>query len=447
MKTSLPRETAAAILAGIDLDRDLDPRRAVTDRRQPVHTVYGGAHLFHADTVAKLGAIALRSFNTYAAAPSDLADVLGIPEAGELAHAVHDRVMRKLRTEPVEDYRIDFEDGYGFRADDEEDRDAQRCAGELARGMRDQALPPFVGFRVKPFGGPTARRGLRTLDIFLTALAEQADSRLPDNFVIALPKVDRVESVLAFIEAISTLETTCGFDPGSITVELMVETPRAIIGHDGCCALPGLVEAAAGRCVAAHFGAYDYTAACDVTAAHQSLHHDACVFARNMMQAALSGSGVNLVDGATNILPIEPHRAAKGSPPLTDEQRLTNRTAVHDAWKLSCGNIRRSLAAGFYQGWDLHPAQLPIRYAATYCFFLQGLPEASRRLGRFIEQAAQATRVGNVFDDAATGQGLVNFFLRAIDCGAIAEDALQDIGLSAEELRSRSFMMIAQQRQ
>jgi len=414
--------------------------------RQPVHTVYGGAHLFRADVALKLGSIALRTVEEYAPTPEDLAGILGLDAPSPLVRIVHERITDKLRREPIEDFRIDFEDGYGFRTDEEEDRHALACADELARGMEEGALPPFIGFRVKSFRAETRRRSLRTLDGLLTRLAEQTGGRLPDNFLITLPKVDEEEDVKSFSEAIGLIEEKCGFRRDSIAIEIMVETPRAIIGPDGRCPLMRLVEAAGDRCVAAHFGAYDYTAALQVTASCQSLHHPACDFARQVMQAALAPADIRLSDGATNVLPIGPHRADGDGPPLTDEQQLANRRAIHRAWKLSYDNIRRSLAAGFYQGWDLHPAQIPVRYAATYSFVLEGLVEASARLKRFIEQAAQASRTGNVFDDAATGQGLLNFFLLALNCGAIDEEQLLATGLTSRELRSRSFMSIVEGR-
>ncbi|MBD0326542.1 MAG: phosphoenolpyruvate kinase, partial [Pyrinomonadaceae bacterium] len=95
-----------------------------------------------------------------------------------------------------------------------------------------------------------------------------------------------------------------------------------------------------------------------------------------------------------------------------------------------------------------HPAQLPTRYAAVYSFFLESLDAASERLRNFVEKAAKATLVGDVFDDAATGQGLLNYFLRALNCGAIKEDeALQLSGLTPAELRSGSFVKILSHRQ
>jgi hypothetical protein len=230
-------------------------------------------------------------------------------------------------------------------------------------------------------------------------------------------------------------------------MELMVETPASIIGPRGEIALPGLVKAARGRCVAAHFGAYDYTASCEITAAHQHLAHPACDFARHVMQVALAGSGVWLSDGASNVLPVAPHRARPGGAPLSPQQAEDNRRAVVGAWRLKYEHVRRALASGYYQGWDLHPAELPVRYAATYAFFLEGVEATAARLRSFIERAAQATVAGTVFDDAATGQGLLRFFLRAVSAGAMTEgEAAERTGLTPDELRGRSFPAIVARR-
>jgi hypothetical protein len=227
----------------------------------------------------------------------------------------------------------------------------------------------------------------------------------------------------------------------------MIETTQAILDLTGTSNLSLLAFAGRGRCVAAHFGTYDYTAACGITAEHQSMTHPACDFAKHMMQVAYAGTGIWLSDGATNVLPVPPHRAAKDGPPLTPAQVEENRAVVHRAWKLHAGHVRHSLVGGFYQGWDLHPAQLVTRYAALYAFFLEGLDTASDRLHNFVQKAAQATLVGEVFDDAATGQGLLNYFLRAVNCGAITEEeALERSGLTLEELRGRSFVKILERR-
>ncbi len=164
-----------------------------------------------------------------------------------------------------------------------------------------------------------------------------------------------------------------------------------------------------------------------------------------MMQVSLAGTGIWLSDGATNVMPVPVHAAAPGGPPLTAEQKEENRRAVHRAWALEFAHIQHSLTNGYYQGWDLHPAQLPARYAAVYAFFLENLEASSERLRNFVKKSAQATLVGEVFDDAATGQGLLNYFLRAINCGAITEaEALPLTGLTPEELRLASFVKIIQ---
>jgi hypothetical protein len=233
---------------------------------------------------------------------------------------------------------------------------------------------------------------------------------------------------------------------GSLRLEIMIETPQSILGERGQIHVLRLVEAGRGRCVAAHFGTYDYTASLQITAAHQHMAHPACDFAKHVMQASLAGTGVWISDGATNVLPVGVHRAAEGKT-LDPRQAAENRAAVHAAWRLHYGHVRRSLEAAFYQGWDLHPAQLPTRYAALYTFFLEGLDAASARLRNFVEKAGQATLVGEVFDDAATGQGLLNYFLRAWSCGAITEaEAVEKSGLTLEELASRSFAKILKAR-
>jgi hypothetical protein len=167
-----------------------------------------------------------------------------------------------------------------------------------------------------------------------------------------------------------------------------------------------------------------------------------------MMQVSFAGTGIWLSDGATNIMPVAPHRFSEGGPPLSPEQIAENRTVVHRAWKLHYDHIQHSLVGGFYQGWDLHPAQFPTRYAAVYSFFLESLDAASERLKNFVEKAAKATLVGDVFDDAATGQGLLNFFLRAVNSGALTgEEAVERSGLTLAELRSGSFLKILSNRQ
>jgi citrate lyase beta subunit len=415
----------------------------MTSQRQPIHTVYGGAHLFKADTAARLGATALRVLQEYAPDAATLAAVLGIaPEAAERVHA---RVTEKLGREPVEDFRLDFEDGYGNRPDDEEDGHAESAAVEVAAGAKNGTLPPFVGIRIKNLGDELRERALRTTQLFMARLLKETGGQLPPNFVVTLPKITQSSQVGLLVAAFAKIEVIHRLPPGTLRLELMVETPQSIFDERGAVALPALVKEGRGRIVAAHFGTYDYTASLGITAAHQHMRHQVCDFARGVMQVALAGTDVWLSDGATNVLPVAIHRAA--GQPLTPAQIDENQQAVHRAWRLHHDDIRHSLANAFYQGWDLHPAQLVTRYAAVYGFFLESLDAASERLLNFIAKAAQATLVGKVFDDAATGQGLLNFFLRALNCGAVKEEEIGALtGLTLEELRSGSFVKIVKGR-
>src|SRR5690349_4584957 len=97
MPTTLSQDTLSTLrttLTRANAERVQGPRPDML-RRQPVHTVYGGAHLFQADTAKKLGELALRSLERYAPKPDVLAKAMGFPEA--LAERVHERVVAKLR--------------------------------------------------------------------------------------------------------------------------------------------------------------------------------------------------------------------------------------------------------------------------------------------------------------------------------------------------------------
>jgi citrate lyase beta subunit len=419
-----------------------------SNRRQAVQTVYGGAHLFKADSARKLGDVALRSLDEYAPDAKTLASALGLEIDAKLAQKIYDRIVEKLGREPVEDFRLDFEDGYGNRPDEEEDRHAHLAAVEVARGLREKSLPPFIGIRLKPLNEDLRLRSVRTLDIFITSLAVETNQTLPENFVITVPKVQIPQQVRAAVSLFEKLERKTGLAQNSLKIELMIETPQSIINERGEVALHSLVDAADGRCGSIHFGVYDYTASCGITAAYQTMGHPACDFARQMMLVSMAGTGIQLSDGATNILPVGPHRpaAAGQDRQLTSAQLRENREAVHAAWRLAFNDNLHSLRTGFYQGWDLHPAQFVARYAALYLFFIDGLESAANRLKAFVEKAALASLYGDVFDDAATGQGLLNFFLRGVACGAITEDEALATGLTLEEFRSRSFLKILQAR-
>jgi citrate lyase beta subunit len=455
MRTTLPSAALTDVLARLG-----DGNRAFTRRypgeslrRQPVHTVYGGAHLFRADTARRMGAIALRALDEHAPSCTALARALGMPGAEGLpdgvaleaalarspdslraeapalwlASAVYDRVRAKLLREPVEDYHLDFEDGFGDRPHAEEDATAAAAAGEVARGLREGTLPPALGIRIKSMSEDTKARAARTLDIFVSTVLAQGGA-LPPEFVVTLPKVTIPDQVTALVALLRLLETANGLAEGSIALELMIESPQAFLTGDGRTSLPGLLAAAEGRCRGVHLGVYDYTAAANITAQHQGADHPACEFARHLIQLAVAGTGASVADGPTTLIPVG------------------TTAVVHHAWRQSYRAIQRALIGGFYQGWDLHPAQLPVRYAACYAFFLGGAAAAGERLGNFIRKAGQATLVGNVFDDAATGQGLLNFFLRALNCGAVTLPEVEATGLTLDEIQGRSFLRIVEDR-
>lgn len=481
MKLSLNQSHIDGALAKLKDSKNgcLDAPSWEATARQPVHTVYGGAHLFKAETAQKFGAIALKSLDEYAPDFVRLASALQLPgyeklpgsstEIEELivAHekqdadhendesayedesfrlyTIYTRVRKKLLSEPVEDYRIDFEDGYGARRDSEEDGHCLNAAIEVARGMQSGTLPPFLGIRIKSLSSTRAARAFRTLDLFITSLLEKTGGVLPANFVVTLPKVTFAHQVACLASAMEALECVHKLPPSSLKIELMVETAAAIVNEVGQIALPILVKAGAGRVTAVHFGAYDYTSSVGIVANRQSMRHPACDFARHIMQVSLAGSGVFLSDGATNIMPIGPHKKSE-SGTLSASQLAENTDFVQRAWRTSFDHISHSLSSGIYQGWDLHPAQLPVRYAAIYDFFLAGLSQTSRRLRGFLDKAAQASLVGDVFDDEATGQGLLNYFLRGIACGALTESEIRRSGFSLDELKTRSFEKIVQSR-
>ena len=403
--------------------------------RQPIHVVYGGAQRFRADTARKFGVLALETLRTSAPDARTLTQITGVPEA------VYGRVISKLEREPVEDFRIDFEDGYGSRSDSEEDEHARQAAAELVRAMSSGSLPPFIGIRIKALTNVLAARAARTLEIFIEAAIRHSGT-LPPNFTVTLPKVTISEQVAALDDLLCELEHRFSLEQRSILVELMVETPQIVVDKKGVCAIPAMIEAAEGRCRGIHFGPYDYTSSLNIASPDQSLSHPACEFARQLMIASAAATGVTVSDGPTKRLPLPVHRGAE----VTEEQREENKTAVYRGMTAHCADIRRALRDGIYQGWDLHPAQLPTRYAATYAFFLEGLDEAVTRLRNFLNDAQQVTLSGNLFDDAASGQGLLNFFLRGYSCGALDEADVARTGLTMDDVRERSFMRILERR-
>ena len=399
-------------LAG--LADDLDDRLAGVDERlrssypgergvrQPVHTVYVPADRFDAKTIASWGEQARAALGRYGASAGELADGIGLDLA--LVKDVLDRVRAKLAAEPIEDLRIDFEDGYGNRPDDEEDAAVLAAAAALREVLDGPGpKPAFYGIRFKSFEAPTRRRGLRTLGLFVSALGN-----LGGGFVVTLPKVTAVEQVSAMVSACAALESSLGLSEGSLRFEIQVETPQSILGADGTALVARMIHASAGRCSGLHYGTYDYSAACGIAAEYQSMEHPAADHAKAVMQVAAAGTGVLLSDGSTNVIPV-------GS---AEEVRA--------AWVLHGRLVRRSLERGFYQGWDLHPAQLPTRYLATYAFFRSGLQSAAARLAAYVGETESG-----FMDEPATAAALAGFVMRGVDCGAVSAD---EVGLELDQL-------------
>jgi citrate lyase beta subunit len=402
--------------------------------RQPVHTLYLGAQHFGAETPRELGARALHALDRYGPDPWDFARAVGAEDLGaSLAATVYARVKAKLEREPVEDLRIDFEDGFGTRPDDEEDRVAAGAARDLAKAMAAGTAPPFTGIRIKPLGGDGIARAARTLETFLGALLE-AHGAMPEGFVITLPKVNVPEQPRALVRWLERLEARHGLAAGTLRFEIMVETTQAFVGADGRFPVPGFLDACEGRCTAVHLGVYDFTASCEIAALYQSTAHPMCELARNLMRLACGGRGVFLSDGSTHVLPVGPH----GGRDLDERQRAENAAAVHQAWRLAYGHIRHALEGSFYQGWDLHPAQLPVRFAATYAFYLEGFARSAARLRAFLERSSST----QIADEPATAQALLNYVQRAFACGAIEASDLAATGLRANEVTVRSVMAI-----
>jgi hypothetical protein len=405
---------------------DLDARLADTDaflaraypgedgRRQPVHTVYVPADRYTPDLPrqwAEQAAAVVAEQGGWA----ELCREVGVPEP--LVAAVAERAEAKLAAEPIEDLRLDFEDGYGPRSDDVEDADAVAVAERLADALAAGTAPAFVGLRFKCFEAPTRRRGLRTLDLFLTTLIGKHGA-LPDSLVITFPKVSTVSQVEAMVAACEAYESAAGLPAGRLRFEIQVETPQLIIGADGTAPVAAAIHAGNGRVTSLHYGTYDYSASLQVSAEYQSMEHPVADVAKGIMQVAVAGTGVHLSDGSTNIVPVG----------TADE--------IRSAWRLHHRLVRRSLEGAIYQGWDLHPAQLPTRYIANIAFYREGFDRAAGRLRTYLTKAAsEFVKNSAVMDEPATARALARYLYRGHVCGAVTETELVGaVGLDAGRL-------------
>lgn len=379
-------------------------------RRQPVHTVYLPADRFTPATPQEWGAQALAAAEA-AGGLDEVARTVGLTDP-----ELPDLVRRKLTEEPIEDLRLDFEDGYGDRGDEAEDADVAGAVEAVTTAVHEGTAPPFVGIRFKCMERPVRARGLRTLDLFVSGLA--ATGPLPEGLTITLPKVTTTGQVEAMVEVTRELEKALGLDERRLRFEVQVETPQVILGADGTAPVAALLHAADRRVTSLHYGTYDYSASLGIAAQYQSMEHPAADHAKNVMQLAVAGTGVHLSDGSTNILPIgEPEHVA-------------------EAWRLHARLVRRHLERGIYQGWDLHPAQLVTRYLATYAFYRDGFPAAALRLRNYVHRIDSA-----ILDEPATARALASYIHRGVTCGAITAaevasaadvtvDAVRDLALN-----------------
>ncbi|WP_112470638.1 DUF6986 family protein [Streptomyces triticisoli] len=384
-------EEISAFLAPVDAELE---RRYPGDpgTRRPVHTVYVPGDVLAADTIRSWGEKALAALDEHAPDAASFAAVLGLSD--ELAEPVYDRVRAKLEHEPVEDLRIDFEDGYGPRPDAEEDEAAARAARLVAEAYEKGTAAPYMGIRVKCMEAAVRERGIRTLDVFLTGLME--DGGLPGGLLLTLPKVTYPEQVTALVRLLDAFERAHGLPAGRLGFEIQVETSQAVLAADGTATVARMIQAAEGRATGLHYGTFDYGACLGVSPAHQASDHPAADHAKAVMQVAAAGTGVRVSDGSTNVLPVGP----------TEK--------VHDAWRLHYGLTRRALARAYYQGWDMHPAHLPTRYAAVFAFYREGVEQTAARLARYAGRTG-----GDVMDEPATAQALSGHLLRGLDCGAL----------------------------
>ena len=346
MVTGMPESSdAAELLRGSDLAA-LDARLESTDqlletrfpgddgRRQPVHTVYVPADRYHPDLPAQWGAAAAacveaRRDRGGLAAPPGWID--GSPPRSPLASCA------KLAAEPIEDLRLDFEDGYGPRPDDEEDARRRGDGEPLA-----DAAPPGPRRRCRP-----AVQVLRGADPPPRATHPRPVPRhparrpaaCPTGWSSRCPRSARSSQVAGHGRRSAGGSRRRRTPRRSLRFEIQVETPQLIIGADGT---RPVAAADPRRWRAGHRPALRHLRLQRLAAASprptRPCDHPAADFAKQ-------------VDAGGR-------RRHRGAPVRRLHQRAAGRrpAQVHAAWRLHAGLVRRALERGFYQGWDLHPA-------------------------------------------------------------------------------------------
>jgi hypothetical protein len=371
--------------------------------RQPVQVLYVPADRITDDLPTAYGAEARRLLDVHAPDADTFAAAMGVEP--DRAADIRERVAAKLGSEPIEDLRVDLEDGYLGRSDDEEARDTVGAAKAVARWTEDGVAPPYVGLRVKAFTDGLARRSVATLDRFVGTLLDHVGA-LPDGFVITFPKVVAVDHVAAFVTILEAIEQAHGLPAGRLRFEVQIETTASVLGPDGRVTLRDIRAAGDGRICGAHLGVYDYTAGLGLPPGEQRPQHPACDLVRHLMQVTFAGTEVRLSDGSTNVVP-----------------RDDTRDELHRVWSTHAQVIRHALANGYVQGWDLHVSHLVSRYATVYADLLDGIDDVLDRLARWYAPESDDGDGAALLDEPATVRRLEAQVQRAVDAQALDVEA------------------------
>lgn len=400
MKTDLQNEASLSrrlnsLLSSLDgVDRDFEPNPVWL--KQPLHTVYVPADRVDRELSARWREQAV-SFIDACGGLQELADIAGIP--AELREAVCQAAARKLDAQVIEDLRIDYEDGYGYRKDAEEDTVARNGGKAGAQILLSEAGPDRVGLRIKPFDSRGAHRSVRTLRLFLESFLSVPGAReRVQDIRVTFAKVMRGIQMTTLDQVCKELEHVHRLEEGAIGVELQVEVPQVIAQGEGEDSL--LALASNPRVRALHFGTYDYTSAQGIFPGEQRSNHPVALHAKRVMQVVAACHEIEVCDGSSNLIPLGNLRAR--------------------AVKAHSVQISSALRDGIPQGWDLHPMQLPTRYLVSFAALRAEVPNALRRLHNAASQEADT----GVLDEPATLRMLAAVIIRSLRVGALGEQEL-----------------------
>ncbi|MGJ7540838.1 DUF6986 family protein [Brevibacterium luteolum] len=313
------------------------------------------------------------------------------------------RVSARLREKPIDDLRVDFEDGYGQRSDETEDDDVRRAATATAE-MAAQAAHrcPSFGIRPKSVDSPQPERGARTLLLWVETLL---DCGYPaDTILFTAPKITSPTHVDIWRDLSAHIEDSFELNEGTVRFELQIETPQSVLAADGCNAMIELVKRSGGRCVALHYGTYDYSASLGIFPEFQSSDHPVGLFAKESMRLAAALYGIWVSDGSSNLIP-------------TSADPDANARAISRHVDL----ILDALGRGIVQGWDLHPTQLPTRYLANFAFYRTYFGSSAQRLSEYFSRSSGS----GVLDEPATARAMAGLITRGWEVGALSSEEIQ----------------------